>query len=137
MLSRYSIPFAAALVVAASATAADLPVYFDQGQYTATLDQAAQRWHLTPFQGAEVDIVGRTEDCGGQTHVPQGVWLVSRDAAGRLELVAPSATALPHDFPDRLGLEACGGTAQGAALQVPEVVLEWLARNVSSVMIDD
>src|SRR5512135_894976 len=87
---------AAAALCFGSVAAANMPnepVYFDSGQYSASLLQNAHLWRLQPLAGDDVDVVDRA--CANHTHVPRGIWLVSRDADGRPQLVAPSSTALP------------------------------------------
>ncbi len=118
-------------------------VYFDGGQYTASLQQHAHHWHLLPLQGDDVDVIDHTSACANGVHVPHGVWIVTSNQAGQPQLLAPSATALPAGFPPQLQLRACGdhdsprATDGAAALLVPAVVLDWIKSNVSSVLIDD
>lgn len=123
---------------ACGAVAANIPqqpVYFESGQYSASLAQGAHRWHLQPLDGDAVDVIDRA--CMSDLHLPRGVWLVTRDAADHLQLVAPSATELPAGFPGQLRLVACGSDADRSALGVPDIVLTWLAGNSGSVMIDE
>lgn len=111
------------------------PVYFESGQYTASLAQDAQRWHLQPLTGDVVDVIDRT--CANPLRLPDGVWLVTRDDAGRLQLVAPSTTKIPDGFPTQLRLAACGsGDARGTVV-VPDIVLAWLAGNSGAVLIHE
>jgi len=118
-------------------------VYFDGGQYTAELEQHAQRWRVSPVQGYDVDVVGHASACVNRVHVPHGVWVVTSDAAGRPQLLAPSATLLPVGFPQQLRLRACNDNSDGIdadgakVLLVPDVVLDWIKTNVGSVMIND
>ena len=111
------------------------PVYFDGGQYSAALSQNARQWHLQPLAGDDVEVIDRT--CINRTHVPVGVWFVSRDGNGRLQLLAPSSTILPAGYPQQIALRACGDAGTDTSLQVPPVVLAWLEANVNSVLIDD
>jgi len=110
------------------------PVYFDGGQYSAALSQGARLWRLQPLAGDDVEVIDRS--CMNRTHVPVGVWLVLRDGSG-LQLLAPSSTILPADYPQQIALRACGDGGSDTALQVPPVVLVWLETNVNSVLIDD
>ncbi|MDR3385980.1 MAG: hypothetical protein P4L92_02910 [Rudaea sp.] len=129
--------------VISAAGVQDQAVYFDGGQYTAALQQRAHHWHLLPIQGDDVDVTDHASACASRVHVPHGVWMVSSDATGRPQLVAPSATVLPAGFPQHLELRACSDTSGVAGpdsadtLLVPDVVLDWIRTNVSSVMIDD
>ena len=128
---------------ALSAFGSEPAVYFDNGQYTASLQQHAHHWHLLPLQGDDVDVTDHTSACENAVHIPHGVWMVSSNHAGQAQLLAPSATALPAGFPQQLQLRACSdhdnldNVDGSAALLVPAVVLDWIRSNVSSVMIDD
>ena len=114
------------------------PVYITDGQFTATLDQREHRWRLQPLRGDEVDITDRSNACGSREPIPHGLWYVSQDDRGRPQLVAPSVTALPSGFPQRVAMRACGDTADDAsALFVPAVALAWINDHVGSVLIDD
>jgi hypothetical protein len=127
-------------IFASTATAAgsgnDPPVYFEGGQYSAALQQSAQRWHLQPIQGDDVEVIDRA--CAGAARIPNGVWIVTHDESGQARLLAPSTTALPPGFPEQLELRVCGdGAEQSPALMVPAVVLDWIKGQVGAVLIDD
>lgn len=129
---------AAASGPAANANATYEPIYITDGQFTATLEQHSHRWLLQPLRGDQVEIVDHASDCGSRNPVPNGLWFVTRDADGRPELVAPSATRLPDGYPSRVLLAACGdATVADAVLYVPQVALNWLNERVGSVLIDD
>lgn len=119
----------------ASAALPPKPVYFEGGQYSAALAQGARQWRLQPLAGDDVEVIDRA--CINRTHVPNGIWLVSRDADDRLELIAPSSTLLPTGHPQQIALRACGEPGSEAALRVPPVVLAWIEANVNSVLIDE
>ncbi len=122
----------------AAATPTYEPLYIFDGQYTATLRQHSHRWQLQPLRGDEVDVIDHAKDCGSRKPIPNGLWFVSQDAAGKPQLVAPSVTALPAGFPQHVALVACGEKADGdAALFVPAVALTWINANVGTVLIDD
>lgn len=122
----------------ATTLATDEAVYIEDGQYTATLQQSAQRWRLLPLRGDEVEVIDRSLDCSSRVPIPHGLWVVTRDDIGRPRLVAPSVTALPPGFPEQLDLRACGDPAgESLTLFVPAVVLDWINDNVGSVLIDD
>jgi hypothetical protein len=111
------------------------PQYIFDGQYTAALQQHAQHWRLLPLRGEQVDV---TENCRNSASVPAGLWYVSQDSDGKLQLVAPSVTTLPEGFPDHVALRACGEQSSAqAALFVPATALEWIAANAGTVLIDD
>jgi hypothetical protein len=122
----------------AAATPTYEPLYIFDGQYTATLKQHAHRWQLQPLRGDEVEVIDHAKDCGSRKPIPHGLWLVSQDANGKAQLVAPSVTALPEGFPQHVALRACGEKADGdVALFVPPVALNWINANVGTVLIDD
>jgi hypothetical protein len=120
---------------AAAANIPQHPVYFESGQYSAAFAQATMRWRLQPLAGDDVDVIDRA--CANDVHLPQGIWLVTHDEAGGLQLLAPSATELPPGFPQQLRLVACGAEREPGAFAVPDIVLAWLAGHSGSVMIDE
>ena len=112
------------------------PQYIFDGQYTARLQQGAQQWRLLPLRGDEVDIAAAS--CAAGAHVPNGLWFVTSGADGKLQLEAPSVTALPQDYPARVALRGCGESADApATLFVPAQALDWIAANAGTVLIDD
>jgi|KBSSwiStaDraftv2_1062776.scaffolds.fasta_scaffold50590_2 hypothetical protein len=119
----------------ASANLPNESVYFESGQYSASLLQGARTWRLQPIAGDDVDVVDVT--CINRQHVPRGIWLVSRDADGRPQLIAPSSTRLPPGYPQQIALRQCGEVAQDNTLGVPPIVLAWLEANVNSVLVDE
>jgi hypothetical protein len=121
----------------AAATSTYEPLYIFDGQYTATLQQHAHLWHLQPLRGDEVDVIDHAKDCGSRKPIPNGLWFVSQDDAGKPQLVAPSVTPLPPGFPQHIALVACGEKADADALSVPAVALTWINANVGTVLIDD
>ncbi|HEX6832209.1 MAG TPA: hypothetical protein VF132_01640 [Rudaea sp.] len=136
----FSLLFVAALSAAGTCAATPPPDAADvlDGQFTATLEQHAHRWRLQPLRGDEVDVTDRSTACGSRTPIPHGLWYVTRDGDGNAVLIAPSATALPRDFPAHVALRACGEAADAnATLFVPAVALAWIHSNVGTVMIDD
>lgn len=129
----------------ASAAAADpasnlTPVYTEGGHYSATLERDNQRWRLTPIEGESLEIRS-TDLCPSTARPLPGLWLVGRDAEGRPELIAPSATLLPAGHSGRVALRACNDPAlrdaQVDAYGVPGKVLEWLASDSGAVLVDD
>jgi hypothetical protein len=142
MLKQSLIALFAATAIGAGTLAAATPTYeplyiFD-GQYTATLKQHSHRWQLQPLRGDAVDVIDHAQDCGSREPIPHGLWFVSQDGSGKPQLVAPSVTALPNGFPQRVALRACGEKADGeVALFVPAVALSWINSNVGTVLIDD
>ena len=113
------------------------PVFIAGGQYTATLDQRTHHWRLLPMDSQDVDIAPPAQECAQGAAIPRGVWLVTRNARGRPELLAPSVTPLPAGHSDRVQLLACGETGDGSpALAVPAELIDWLAARAGAVYID-
>ena len=116
----------------------DKPLYIVDSQYTAALQQHAHRWQLRPFSGEEVDVTDTSAKCGSDDSIPTGLWYVTQDAEGKLQMVAPSVTNLPDGFPQQVALRACGEDANaGVTLFVPAVAMNWIRTNVGAVLIDD
>lgn len=114
------------------------PQLIFDGQYTAALQQHAQHWHLLPLRGDQIDVSARTASCSNSATLPKGLWFVTPDAAGKLQLVAPSVTTLPAGFPDNVALRSCGEHADArTTLFVPAQALDWIAQNAGTVLIDD
>ena len=112
------------------------PQYIFDGQYTAMLQQSAHRWRLLPLRGEEVDVAAA--NCSAGANVPRGLWFVTPDADGKLQLEAPSVTDLPQDAPTRIALRSCGEQADTrTTLFVPAQALDWIATNAGTVLIDD
>lgn len=127
------------LMSAAAVAAGPTPLHgapnsmYDPGsQYTASLDQTHNQWHLQPVNGD--DLVIDTGTCATGTMLPGGVWLVVRDRQGRPELLAPSVTRLPHGVPDRVALRSCG-QATGRELAVPQTVLDLLSEHSGAIYV--
>jgi hypothetical protein len=88
--------------------------------------------------GEEVDVTDSSAKCSSDETIPTGLWYVSRDADGKLQIVAPSVTELPNAFPQQVALRACGEEAdEGVTLFVPDVAMNWIRTNVGAVLIDD
>lgn len=126
----------AAAVAAAAVASASMPepVYVAGGSYTAVLDQQARRWTLLPLDGQDFEIRANAGACESAEAIPSGVWLVGRDAEGRPELVAPSAT-LAAAGRDRIALHDC--SESGAGLAAPRPLIDWLATNASAVYVEE
>ena len=114
------------------------PQYIFDGQYTAALQQHAQQWHLLPLRGEQIEVSERAANCASNSIVPNGLWFVTQDSSGKLQLVAPSVTNLPAGFPDNVALRSCGEQADTrTTLFVPAKALDWIAQNAGTVLIDD
>ena len=111
------------------------PQYIFDGQYTAELQQHDRRWRLLPLRGEEVDVA---TNCANGTALPAGLWYVTPDSSGKLQLEAPSVTALPDGFPQRIALRGCGEAGDTrTTLFVPAQALEWIGANAGTVLVDD
>lgn len=128
-------------LAASAAVAGELdPVYAHAGQYTATLDRNGHAWQLTPIVGEALEV--RSSGlCPSTARPTPGLWIIGRDAEGRPELIAPSATLLPAGHSGRVALRSCDDPALRAsrveAYGVPGKVLEWLAEEAGAVLVDD
>jgi hypothetical protein len=142
-MSRFLL-LAAALVLPLAATARIErtlePVYSSGNQYTASLSAAQQLWRITPLDGNDAEY--RAElPCPHSTTPAKGLWLLGRDAEGRAELVAVSATLLPEGHSGRVALRDCDdpalNDAQQPAFGVPAPVLAVLVEHSGAVLVDD
>ena len=110
------------------------PVYQAGGEYTAVLNAGNSQWRLLPGDGQDFAIQ-LDKDCASTTQVPAGLWLLTRDAAGEPELLAPSQTALPAGHSGHIPVVACGDEQQiGVAL--PASLIEWLSDNTGAVYVE-
>jgi hypothetical protein len=116
------------------------PVYIEGGQYTATLQARSQAWRLTPLDGGDVAIQPGAM-CPHTALPVKGLWLIGRDAEGRPELVAVSATLLPAGHSGRIALRSCDDASLRDASQpaygVPAQVLAMLVEQSGAVLVDD
>lgn len=138
MRSIYATLLSTLFAGSASATLPPRPVYFPAGQYTAELQQHARHWRLQPLEGADTAVTYAAGTCANAVTLPDGVWFVTRGVGDQPELLAPSSTALPTGFPERVPLRVCGDENDaGPTLAVPAVVFDWLRDHVGSVLIDE
>ena len=108
-------------------------VYQAGGQYTAVLDSSNAQWRLLPSDGQDFAIQ-LDKNCQSSASVPAGLWLLTRDADGKPELLAPSQTALPAGHSGHIPVVACDGDqAKGVAL--PASLIEWLSDNTGAVYV--
>jgi len=132
--------FATAFAGNAKTTPEFAPVYRAGSEYTATLSIRDQRWQVAPLVGAELNVQSDVL-CPRATLPPKGLWIVGRDAEGRPELIAPSATLLPPGHSGRVALRACDDPAlrdgSQSALGVPAMVLQRLATSSGAVLVDE
>lgn len=113
--------------------AADTPLLIADTQYTAVFTQQDHAWSLRPMAaGAWVRLDVR---CRADASIAPGLWLVTTDAVGQVELVAPSVTPLPPGHPERVPLRACDAVASDG-LHLPQRLIDTLARDHGAVRID-
>ena len=137
---RLSLIVAAALAAAAAQAKPREPeaVFVAGSQYSAVLSQADQSWKLLPLDGADVEVRADGAACATSAPLARGVWLVTRDESGRLELVAPSTTALADGAPAHVALVACGDAdARSPAVVAPRVLVDWLSTSAGAVYADE
>lgn len=115
-------------------TPAEAPVYIPGSQYSAVLHQSRGVWQLLPAEGANL-LVG-SDACHSARRVPVGLWLLTRDAQGRPELVAPSATALPRGVADHVPLRRCDAAGK-TDLAVPQPMIDLLVAGTGAVYVAD
>ena len=119
----------------ADATVEDAGPVFNAGsQYTAVFHQAQGQWRILPVTGQDLAIA--TGDCATGSVHPKGVWLVTRDDAGNVQLVAPSTTPLPAGASDTIAVRACDAPAADA-LVLPQPLIDLLAAGAGAVLIDE
>ena len=121
----------------AAAPREEEPVFIAGSQYSAVLSQDAQRWRLLPLDGPDVEIRTPADGCEESARLARGVWLVTRDANGALELTAPSTTHLAAGEPGRVRVIECGTrSGDDPAIHAPKVLIDWLAARTGAVYAD-
>ena len=109
------------------------PVFNASSQYTAVYDQAHGQWRILPVTGQDLAIA--TGECATGTAIPKGVWLVTRDDAGRVQLLAPSTTPLPAGAADTIAVRACDAP-EADALVLPQPLIDLLANESGAVLVE-
>ena len=110
------------------------PVYQAGGEYTAVLNAGNSQWRLLPGDGQDFAIQ-LDKNCTSSASIPAGLWLLTRDADGKPELLAPSQTALPAGHSGHIPVIACDeDQAKGVAL--PASLIEWLSDNTGAVYVE-
>jgi hypothetical protein len=107
---------------------ADEAIFVEGVRYSAVLSQESRAWRLLPTRGDSLQLAV-ADSCRTGAVPPRGLWLLTQDAQGRPELLAPSATALPAGHAGRLRVVACGTAAGNDVLPVPPALLGWLQQN--------
>lgn len=104
------------------------------GEYTAVLNTDNSQWRLLPSDGQDFAIQ-LDKNCESSTSVPAGLWLLTRDADGKPELLAPSQTVLPGGHSGHIAIAACD-QAQANELALPSSLIEWLSDNTGAVYVE-
>jgi hypothetical protein len=110
------------------------PVYQAGGQYTAVLNAQNAEWRLLPSDGQDFAIQ-LDKNCASSAVIPAGLWLLTRDADGKPELLAPSQTALPADHSGHIPVVSCADVAS-SGLALPASLIEWLGNNTGAVYVE-
>lgn len=120
----------------AASPAADEAIFVEGARYDAVLSRGANAWRLLPAAGGELRL-DVADHCRSGLTPPRGLWLLTRDAQGRPELVAPSATPLPAGHSGHIRLVDCGQplAAGEAALALPAGLIAWLQQNSGSIYV--
>jgi len=109
-------------------------VYQAGSQYTAVLDSHNAQWRLLPGDGQDFAIQ-IDKNCHTSAQVPAGLWLLTRDAEGKPELLAPSQTVLPAGHSGHVPVVSCAD-GQGNALAIPASLIEWLSDNTGAIYVE-
>jgi hypothetical protein len=134
---KLTITLIASILLSSSALASEQdsnPVYQAGGQYTAVLNTASAQWRLLPSDGQDFAIQ-LDKTCRTSAVIPAGLWLLTRDADGRPELLAPSQTVLPIGHSGHIPLVDCANN-QGSALTLPASLIEWLGNNTGAIYVE-
>lgn len=121
---------------AAAAPVADDAIFLEGTRYSAVLSRSQGAWRLMPASGSDIHL-RVSPDCGTGADLPRGLWLMTRDAAGQPQLVAPSATPLPPGHPGHVRLVDCDRPAPGSgpALALPPGLVQWLELRSGSIYV--
>lgn len=128
----------ASLLLSTSALSSDSdtgPVYQAGGQYTAVLNSANAQWRLLPSDGQDFAIQ-LDKNCSSSAAIPAGLWLLTRDANGQPELLAPSQTALPVGHSGHIPVVACNEEQANGGLALPASLIQWLGDNTGAVYVE-
>jgi hypothetical protein len=127
----------ASILLSSTALSSELDsnrVYQAGGQYTAVLNSANAHWRLLPSDGQDFAIQ-LDHNCRSSSKIPTGLWLLTRDANGQPELLAPSQTVLPDGHSGRVPVVSCNDE-QSNALAVPTSLIEWLGNNTGAIYVE-
>lgn len=119
---------------ASSAESGNVLDYQAGGQYTAVLNSKNAQWRLLPSDGQDFAIQ-IDKNCASSMRIPTGLWLLTRDAQGAPELLAPSQTVLPVGHSGRIPVVNCSNH-ESKGLALPASLIEWLADNTGAIYVE-
>jgi hypothetical protein len=102
------------------------------------LNVAKNTLHLLPSNGDDF-TVQLDAHCLNRQKVPTGIWLLTRDASGEFELVAPSDTPLPAGHSGQIAIAKCDPSrlpGNVPALNLPGSMLEWLEQHAGAIYVE-
>lgn len=121
---------------AAAAPVADDAVFLEGTRYSAVLSRSQGAWRLMPAGGSDIKL-HVSPDCDTGADLPRGLWLLTRDAAGQPQLVAPSATPLPAGHPGHVRLVDCDRPVadREGSLALPPSLVQWLEHRSGAIYV--
>jgi hypothetical protein len=121
---------------AAAAPVADEAIFLEGARYSAVVSRSQGAWRLMPAGGSDIHL-RVSPDCGTAAALPRGLWLLTRNAAGRPELVAPSATPLPPGHPGHVRVVDCSRpvAAGEPAMALPPGLVQWLEHRSGAIYV--
>lgn len=128
--------FIASIILSSTALTAELDtdaVYQAGGQYTAVLNSHTAQWQLLPSDGQDFAIQLQ-DSCQSKANVPTGLWLLTRDAEGKPELLAPSQTVLPAGHSGHIPVVNCADK-QANGIALPVSLIEYLSNNTGAIYV--
>jgi hypothetical protein len=114
------------------------PYYQAGSHYNAVLNSAKGTLQLLPSNGDDF-TVQLDAHCRNTQKIPAGIWLLTRDASGALELVAPSQTVLPAGHSGAIAIISCDvATPSGSVntLKLPGSMLDWLEQHAGNIYVE-
>ncbi len=126
----------ASILLSSAAFSAELdanPQYQAGGQYTAVFNSLNTQWQLLPSDGQDFAIQLK-DNCHATARIPVGLWLLTRDANGKPELLAPSQTVLPAGHSGRIPVVSCGDD-KTRGLAIPASLIQWLGDNTGAIYV--
>lgn len=126
----------ATLLLSSTAMTAEIQaddIYQAGGQYTAVLNTSNSHWQLLPSDGQDFAIQLQ-DNCHSNAEIPAGLWLLTRDADGKPELLAPSQTVLPPGHSGHIAIVGCDEN-NDQAIAVPVSVIEYLSDNTGAIYV--